>query len=113
MRQKTQFYLLHKSAGCAHLPGLLVRLPQQLLLLDAQLRRRGHVACGGPAAGCLDEEEAVQSESGFQVTTNDVLKLTLGVSVIGSIMLIFSIQRERNASYGDGKEQLREELESK
>ena len=64
-------------------------------------------------AGCLDEEETVQSESGYQVTTNDVLKLTLGVSVIGSIMLIFSIQRERNASYGDGKEQLREELESK
>ena len=61
----------------------------------------------------MDEEEAVQSKSGFQVTTNDVLKLTFGVSVIGSIMLIFSIQRERNASYGDGKEQLREELEPK
>ena len=62
-------------------------------------------------AGCLDEEE-MQSESVFQVNTNDVLKLTLGVSVIGSIMLIFSIQRERNASFGDGEEQLRDVLES-
>lgn len=61
--------------------------------------------------GCLDEEMG-QSESGFEVTKNDVLKITLCVSVIGSIMLIFSIQRERNASFGDGNEQLREVLES-
>ena len=56
-------------------------------------------------AGCEDEQ-VVQTENGFEITTEGALKITMIVAAIGCFMLLLSIRKERQDVFGDGEDQI-------